>query len=189
MTPGSPSAAPTAAPTMACVPEVVLEEEDFEGSASTVASEWASGSTADDPGFSEFLGPLGMGSEEMSKTITVPRGYGPVAMEADRVTIEFVLYQIDDWTPDDDKFSVEINGVVIDLGEMDSTSDSTAIGGVESGISWERETPQQGTDLGFGPTQDKKHSVTLIVPASLFPDETISLGFRVTTRQLVSHRI
>jgi hypothetical protein len=96
------------APTISCVPEVVLENEDFEGAASTVAAEWASGSTTDAFGFSEFLGRLGSGSEEMSKTIIVPRSSGPDQMEADRVTIEFALYQIDDWTPDD-KFFVKIN--------------------------------------------------------------------------------
>ena len=176
---------PSSSPTLACVPEVVLEDEDFEGAASAVAAEWASGSTTDAGGFSEFLGRLGRGSEEMSKTITIPRSSGPDEMEADRVTIEFALYQIDDWTPVD-KFFVEINGVVIDLGEMDSMSTSVPIGGVESGITWERQTPQQGANLGFGATEDKKHLVKLIIPASVF---LIALHWRHFSRVILWKRL
>ena len=42
---------------MGCVPEVVIEDEDFQGAGSTVETEWTSGSTTDEPGFTEFLGP------------------------------------------------------------------------------------------------------------------------------------
>ena len=116
----------------------------------------------------------------MSKTFAVPRGLGPAAMMADRVSIEFALYQIDNWTPTD-KFFVEINGFVIDLGEMDSNSNSVDLSGVVSGITWSRQTLSQGKDLGFGSQKDKKHRVQLSIPASAFPSETILLGFRATT--------
>ena len=75
----------------------------------------------DEPGFSQFLGQLGAGNESTSKTVAVPLSSGPTPVEADRVTIVFSLYQIDNWSPAD-KFFVVINGIAIDLGEMDSTS-------------------------------------------------------------------
>ena len=182
MTPGSPSVAPTTpAPTVACVPEVVLLDEDFEGPGSVVESEWSFGSTTEAVGFSVFLGLLGAGREEMSRTIQVPRSSGPVAMRADRLAVAFAVYQIDNWTSQD-KFYAVINGVEVDLGEMDSTSTSAAISGSEpSGISWQRQTPQQGTNLGYGSSLDKKHLVQMTIPASLFPGEVLSLGFRVVT--------
>ena len=174
VTPGSPSAAPTVAtpaPTMGCVPEVVIEDEDFQGAGSTVETEWTSGSTTDEPGFTEFLGRLGEGSEETSRTIPVPRASGPdEEMMADSVTIEFTLYQIDEWTPED-KFSVVINGVTIDLGEMVQNSTSVPLGGDEQGITWQRQTSAQGADLGFGSGPDKTHLVNLTVPAALLLDE------------------
>ena len=97
-----------------------MEDEDFEGAASTVANEWDAGASTDIiPAVSEVLGLLGTGSEQMSKTIDIPRSSGPDQMEADRVTIEFVIYQIDTWDSASDKFYLEINGTPIDLGEMD----------------------------------------------------------------------
>jgi len=159
---------------------VILEDENFEGPGSE--SGWTSGTTANAPGLSQFLGRLGSGSEEMSKSFSVPRGLGQEKMKADRVSIDFALYQIDDWSPSD-KFFVEINGVVIDLGEMSPTSSSVDLSGVESGITWARQTVSQGTNLGFGVQLDKKHKVQLSIPASVFPGESILLKFRVVTSQ------
>ena len=136
----------------------VCVDEDFEGASSTVAAEWSAGSTTDAVGFSEFLGRLGSGSEVMSQAITVPRSSGPDKMVADQVTIEFSVYQIDQWTAGD-KFYVEVNGISIDIGEMETTSTSVPESGTESGIAWERQTIQQGSDLGFGVDLDKKHVV------------------------------
>ena len=69
-------------------------------------------------------------------------------MMADSVTIEFTLYQIDEWTPED-KFSVVINGVTIDLGEMVQNSTSVPLGGDEQGITWQRQTSAQGRRPGL----------------------------------------
>ena len=100
-----------------------------------------------------------------------PRASGPdEEMMADSVTIEFTLYQIDEWTPED-KFSVVINGVTIDLGEMVQNSTSVPLGGDEQGITWQRQTSAQGADLGFGSGPDKTHLVNLTVPAALLLDE------------------
>ena len=139
------------------MPEVVLEDQDFEGASATVQEDWVSGSTTEEENFTEFLGRLGAGNEETSTTIPIPRASGPDEdMLAETVTVEFVLYQIDDWTAPDDRFLVEINGAVIDLGEMDPTSTSVTLTGEdeESGITWEREPLEQGTDLGFGAEPD-----------------------------------
>ena len=177
----SPTTAdPTMAPTLACMPEVILESENFEVSGSEAA--WSSGSTSNAPGFSQFLGRLGIGKEEMTKSFSVPPGLGPEQMEADMVSIEFSVYQIDDWTPTD-QFLVKINGIVIDIGEMSSTSTSVDLSGDVSGIKWERQTFFQGSNEGFGSQNDKKHLVKLIVPASAFPNDTIFLGFRAFTSQ------
>jgi len=162
------------------MPEVILESENFEVSGSEAA--WSSGSTSNAPGFSQFLGRLGIGKEEMTKSFSVPPGLGPEQMEADMVSIEFSVYQIDDWTPTD-QFLVKINGIVIDIGEMSSTSTSVDLSGDVSGIKWERQTFFQGSNEGFGSQNDKKHLVKLIVPASAFPNDTIFLGFRAFTSQ------
>ena len=133
-----------------CEAEVVLVAESFEGASTTISTEWDSGETTTAPGFSEFLGPLGAGREEVSKSFVMHQCQdGP----AEEVVISFTLYQIDEWTPED-KFYVEINGNILDLGEMDATSISQPLAGTVSGIQWERETVQQGTNLGFGSASD-----------------------------------
>ena len=163
---------------------MVLEDEDFDDAGSTAAAAWTSGTITSGPAaFSAFLGKLGSGVTEMSKTIAIPRSSGPDQLVADTVSVHFALYQIDDWAPVD-KFYVEINSVSIDLGEMDSSSTSTTLTGVESGITWERQTVQQGTDLGFETDLDKKHDVTVTVPATSYTTtESVILTFRVVTSE------
>ena len=111
----------------------------------------------------------------MTKMIDIPNGTGPDEAGIESVTIEFSLYQIDDWKTTD-KFLVDIKGTVINLGEMDSSTDTSGtISGedTKSGITWERETVMEGTDLGFGPLPDKKHIVQMTIPGSQIPNDKL----------------
>ena len=120
----------------------------------------------------------------MTKDIEVPVFYpgAPNEMTAGSVTIEFDLYQIDEWHAPSDRFAVVLNGETIYLGEMDSASTSVRLESIDSppGISWIRTVVDQGQQIGYGAVQDKKFRVALTVDdASLFPANSISLRFQV----------
>lgn len=53
--------------------------------------------------------------------------------------------------------------------------------GVEDGIVWWRDTFEQGSNLGFDGTWDKKHLVELTIPASKFPENELTIGFKAET--------
>jgi hypothetical protein len=85
-----------------------------------------------------------------------------------------------------DKFYVAVNGNEIDLGEMDSTSTSTTINGAWNGMTWERVTDSQGSNLGFNSASDKMHYITMQVPSSIFPGNELTIIFGVTVSQPIS---
>ena len=106
-------------------------------------------------------------------------------MYADNVTIEFDLYQIDDWAdPLADKFVVVVNGEEIDVGPMTNAllgDGSQVVVDDPSGIQLVRTVVEEGNDIGFEPAAaDKRFTVVVTVPFAVFQaDDTISLEFKV----------
>ncbi|CAB9524958.1 expressed unknown protein [Seminavis robusta] len=171
---------PTASPRQACEPVVQLYSENFESTGSEQG--WVDGSIDYGAAVSHFLGRLGTGHEEVSRSFLIPSSPGTGSVDAHAVTLQFILYQIDDWTPDDKAYAI-INGIYVDLGQMSATSFSGPLSGFQNGISWQRETILQGSNFDGKSQLDKKHAVLLTVPASFFNNSTITVAFRVETTE------
>jgi len=170
--------------TAPCEPSVVLVEEDFEAEEDENSwhegSEfsWSGGITTESAGFGHFLGRLGQGNDAVSQNFLIATSGG---LPADSVSLEFYLYQIDNWNSPDDSFTVSVGGTPISLGDMSLISEGQYLDGVSNGISWSRTTTVAGKNLGFMPDNDAKHLVQLEIPASAFPSGTLEIAFQVVT--------
>jgi len=192
------SAIPSLAPTvsnrspvlpMTCSPEHIVVKNDFESDVGALQAEsFSNGAVARDGECTQFLGQLGIGREEVTKTVDIPVFVNPVdsfITKAESVFIEFFLYQIDFWSAstNTDEFFVKVNGISINIGEMSSASTSMFSSEQTSGIAWSRQVVKQSSQMCFGDEPDKKFLVELTVPASLFPNNSIQLGFLALTSQ------
>jgi hypothetical protein len=168
---GSASSAEASAATSeteTCEPTVVVVDEDFEpnenGSWHVGAQyTWGQGISSVTDGFSHFLGRLGKGNGAAEESFVIPGA-------AESVTVEFMLYQIDQWTSEDDTFVVTVGSTDVSLGEMQSDSDSQLLSGDVSGIHWTREKVSSGSDIGFLSDNDSTFAVHLEIPAIMFAD-------------------
>ena len=139
---------------------------------------WNHGSSSHSEDLSFFLGRLdGMYNPSVSRLFDTNSTAGSASMttaplssqsRASNATIEFVLYTIDDWQ-DSDTISVVIGSTPINLGQFDSTVETdTYIAETTAGISWWRSILMQGSNLGFGEADDKKHLVEFTIPSNHF---------------------
>jgi hypothetical protein len=110
--------------------------------------------------FTAFLGRLGQ--RDVSKSFEVPT-------DADRMTMEFLLYEIDNWNKRDRLF-LEICGTEIELGIFESNKDEGFVRGRTDGIEWWRDSKAAPEDLGFGEDLDQIHRVVLEIPRSCYAD-------------------
>ena len=146
-----------ASPTDYCSTESEVVFEDFEAG---FAYGWEGGMTDSSSQLTTFLGRLGQG--DVSKSFEVPT-------DADRMTLEFLLYEIDDWNKRD-RFFLEVCSTEIDLGIFESNTDESSVRGRTDGIEWWRGSKAAPEDLGFGEELDQIHRVVLEIPRSCYAD-------------------
>eukprot|EP00797_Seminavis_robusta_P002587 Sro115_g056740.2 (589) ;mRNA; f:44859-46625 len=181
----APTFAPSAKPSLAgfqCTSSHLVVTEDFE--AEDCEDLWHEGTVSYGSNFSHFLGRMGRGNEYIWREFEVPVADGDVT--AENVTIEFALYQLDDWS--EGTFSVIVGETEILLQGIASEPTEDFVSGLVDGIAWWRETFVQGFDLGFNTDADKKHLVELTVPGDKFSaNGTLLLGFKADSDVSVSH--
>lgn len=174
--PSLPSVPPTSAPTQLsdCDKSVVVEYEDFE---SGTHDNWNQGLVSYDPALSYFLGRFGKGNTHADKVYTI----NPQASSA---SIEFILYEIDNWERVD-KIAVIINSERIDLGQFYandlSSNPFNYESGSKGGILWLRYSITPAMKVAFNNTHpDQAHKVEMHIPPSYYSSGTLSVEFRVT---------
>jgi hypothetical protein len=138
-----------------CSTNAEVEYEDFEAG---FAFGWQGGMTDASSRLTTFLGRLGHG--DVSKSFEVP-------IDADRLTMEFLLYEVDDWNKRDRLF-LEVCSTEIDLGIFESNKDEGFVRGRTDGIEWWRDSKAAPEDLGFGEELDQIHRVVLELPRSCY---------------------
>eukprot|EP00797_Seminavis_robusta_P003167 Sro119_g058050.2 (331) ;mRNA; r:46759-47935 len=115
---------PKATPQPSILPST--QKEDFESAGS--ADSWTGGSLSKREDGSQFLGLLGQGNSEIYQEFEIPLSANEEdPKEANSVTVQFSLYLLDKWTPPDKVFVV-VNGISVDLGELESTSTGSRSG-------------------------------------------------------------
>ena len=201
---GAGFVAPTAAPTTAnrissdasiqpelktlaaaCIASILVEFDDFESEGSE--DKWHGGTTSYNANFSHFLGRIGRGSECMWTQFDVPAVADGGVVE--KVTIAFACYQLDEWSSADAFKVVLGSNTEIKIGESTSEPAENFVSGEETdGVSWWRETFSQGSNLGFGPENDKKHLVEITIPSTALKDAPLVIGFKVDSERSVSHQ-
>jgi hypothetical protein len=149
-----------------CEPSKVLVDEDFESNNNLFG-----GITSESHALTHFLGRLGQGYSQVEHFFTIPSSGG---VPVDSVTLEFDLYQIDEWDDSADSFVVAIGGVGISL--LDPLTPA-----VVDGISWSAEATASGKNLGFLDHDDSIYAVSLSIPSSAFTSGTLNVAFIVTT--------
>ncbi|CAB9501807.1 expressed unknown protein [Seminavis robusta] len=168
-----------------CYPEVVIVEEDFEGAGS--ANSWTGGSLSRREDGSQFLGLLGQGNSEIYQEFEIPLSANEEdPTEANSVTVQFSLYLLDKWTPPDKVFVV-VNGISVDLGELESTSTGEPAAGEAGGITWESIPPKRGISIMKNETNvEKQHTILLTIPNDVMDNSKMTLSFQASTSKPIS---
>jgi hypothetical protein len=140
---------------------------------------WTGGSINHDEqaSFSKFLGVYAQNLEAPFKTFTVP-------MDAETIFIELDFYKIDNWASDD-TMSIFVDGERIAL-RFDIHQTGGAQNGITPlGIGWDSIPVSQPENLGFLPSNDQKHHITIKIPSTsqLFSDGKL----RVVLQSGVKH--
>jgi len=178
--PATPKPSPTAVSTTrtsmevsACDESVVVEYEDFEsGSHGT----WNNGIISYDPVLTTFLGRLNKRNSHVDNTFFV-------SSSSSSVTVEFIMYEIDQWDSDD-RFIVTVNSMRIDLGrfyEEDQTENMMNYeNGSNAGISWLRYSITPAMDVAYNSAYaDQAHKVELVIPPSYYVDGILNIDLGV----------
>ena len=125
----------------------------FDDMETTPSGTWEQGITdSRSDSLSSFLGPFGKGQTGSSKDLSVP-------VEANRLNVEFLLYEIGEWS-EDSVFYVVVGETNVDLKEFNSGI--TAMEGVIDGVYFERhriQTAGAGNMLYYGSSTVKIHKV------------------------------
>ncbi|CAB9522265.1 expressed unknown protein [Seminavis robusta] len=157
-----------------CVSTSIFIDEDFEDEGSEDA--WDNGVITKGSDFTYFLGRLGGDYvPEVSRSFSVPTSKDGQT-KADSISLEFVLYIIDEWK-ESDAVRLTIGSDEVNLGPFANYA-NTELAGSVAGISWRRTVISHGQNLGFGEAMDEKHLVQIAVPADHFDDD-YSLFFGV----------
>jgi len=151
------------------VTDGVLVEEDYE---SRQALDWIFGSEESSNSFSKFLGRLGGNRPEVVRTFNVPT-------DADLISLEFNLYEIDNWQPDD-KLFVRLDDSYMDLGHFENDEGTSS--GYFGDIAFSIESSPAMGNLGFNTEyQDQTHKINLTIPKSWYTTGRLTIGFKVVT--------
>ncbi|CAB9501811.1 expressed unknown protein [Seminavis robusta] len=168
-----------------CYPEVVIVEEDFESDGSV--DSWTGGSVSRREDGSQFLGLLGQGNSQIYQEFEIPLSANEEdPTEANSVTIQFSLYMLDKWTPPDKVFVV-VNGISVDLGELESTSTGEPASGEAGGITWESIPPNRGISIMKNETNvEKQHTILLTIPNEVLDNSKMTLSFQASASKPIS---
>jgi hypothetical protein len=177
----TPSAAPTPISENRCDKAVIVAYEDFESGSAPL---WNNGDVSFDPSLSRFLGRMGEEVNRVDKTFLV-------ATEASSVTVEFILYEIDEWEPED-KFSVIINNNRIDIGQFYESDVGENLFNYESGskfgITWLRYSITPSMNVAFNETfADQAHKVELYVPPIYYAGGNLKVDFSVDMNDIIDN--
>jgi len=177
----APTAAPTPIPEVACNKAVIVGYEDFESGSAPL---WNNGVVSFDPSLSRFLGRMGREENRVDKTFLI-------ATESSSVTVEFILYEIDQWEPED-KFSVIINNNRIDLGQFYETDTEENLFNYESGskfgITWLRYSITPSMNVAFNETfADQAHKVELYIPPIHYITGNLNIDFSVDMDDIIEN--
>ena len=166
-TPITPTLAPTFTSTLEnqCDKAIVIGYENFE---SVNQDSWNGAIVSNDPALTWFLGRMGKQNSHADKTYIVPP-------HASSITVEFTMYEIDEWEIDD-KFTVIINSRRIDLGHFHETD---VVGnpfnfksGSKAGIIWLQYCITPAMKVAFNSSYaDQAHKVEMCIPHSYYLDE------------------
>jgi hypothetical protein len=166
-----------------CGKAVIVGYEDFE---SGLAPLWNDGRIGFDPSLSKFLGRMGKGqtNNRVDKTFLI-------ATESSSVTVEFILYEIDQWEPED-KFSVIINNNRIDLGQFYETDTGENLFNYESGskfgITWLRYSITPSMNVAFNETfSDQAHKVELYIPPIHYVNGNLNIDFAIDMDDIIEN--
>lgn len=185
-TPAAPTA-PTPAPTFAstlegqCDKAIVVGYEDFESGSH---GSWNNGMVSNDPALSWFLGRIGKENNRANRVYIVP----PQAASA---TIEFTMYEIDEWEIDD-KFTIVINSRQVDLGQFYATdlvsNPFNYESGSKAGILWLRYSITPAMKVAFNSTYaDQAHKVELRIPPSYYADGTLEVEVKLSMNDVIEN--
>lgn len=177
----SPTAAPTPISENRCDKAVIVGYEDFE---SGTAPLWNNAYVAFDPSLSKFLGRMGKEASRIDKTFLVPT-------EASSVTVEFILYEIDEWEGDD-KFSVIINNNRIDVGQFFENDAEDNLFNYESGskfgITWLRYSITPAMNVAFNEAYaDQAHKVEIYIPPIYYSTGNLNIDFSVDMNDTIEN--
>ena len=169
-----------------CAESLIVINEDFESVGSEAT--WAHGRGEFSSNFSSFLGRLELGESEpqiISRSFDIKEAADGTPAES--VTIEFVLYTIDEWAVED-TFEVLIDNEAISFTHFDKFGASSDKRydyehGVTGAVSWWRSTLFQGTNLGYGDAEDAKHLLELNIPGDEIKNGTLRVQFRIGQHQ------
>jgi len=160
---------------------VIVGYEDFE---SGTAPLWNNAYVAFDPSLSKFLGRMGKEVNRVDKTFLVPA-------EASGVTVEFILYEIDEWEAED-KFSVIINNNRIDVGQFFENDAEDNLFNYESGskfgITWLRYSITPSMNAAFNESYaDQAHKVELYIPPIYYSTGNLNIVFSVDMNDIIEN--
>jgi hypothetical protein len=122
---------------------------------------------------STFLGPFGLGQTGASREFAVPG-------DADRLTVEFVYYEVGAWNANSE-FAVMIGDTKLDMKEFDASI--SKLEGLYKGIFWSRHRLATSGNLKYGSSAVLVHKVMLNVPSKVFSSGLLNVGFLHTMLQ------
>lgn len=163
----------------ACTEERLVTFEDFDG---FYDNTWQGGQVSDEyqQQFSHFLGRFGREDDRAAKTFDVPN-------DAKSLTCEFLFYEIDQWEKRD-RFLFIVGGTRLDLQQfglqdpVNNPGNIYSLSGKAGGISWQRTTETNSTDLGFSAAKDQKHKITVSIPSWYYAETgKLKVGFHLET--------
>jgi hypothetical protein len=122
---------------------------------------------------STFLGPFGVGQTGASREFAVP-------VDADRLTVEFVYYEIGAWNANSE-LAIMIGDTKLDMKEFDASI--RKLEGLYGGIFWSRHRLATAGKLTYGSSTVLVHKVTLNVPSKFFSSGVLKVEFLQTMIQ------
>jgi hypothetical protein len=182
-TPAVPTPAPTFSSSVEeeCDKAIVVGYENFESGSH---GPWNGGIVSNDPALTWFLGRMGKQNSHADRNYIV-------SPQASSVTVEFTLYEIDEWELDD-KFTVIINSRRIDLGqffENDLVENPFNFkSGSKAGIIWLRYSVTPAMKVAFNSTYaDQAHKVEMRIPPSYYSNGSLEIEMRATMDDVIEN--
>jgi hypothetical protein len=164
-----------------CDESVVIGYEDFESGSH---GSWNEGVISYEPALTKFLGRLNKETNHVDNTYFV-------SPSASSVTVEFIMYEIGRWDPDD-TFTIAINSRRINLGKFYEEDLTENILNYESGnsdgISWQRYSVTPAMDVAYDSVHvDQAHKVELRISPSYYTAGRLDIELRVNMNKSINN--